>query len=601
MNKELLHKIFPFLNWIWELKDKKILKRDIIAGLTVAFILIPQSMAYAWLAWLPIEVWLYTAFIPVLVAWLFGSSKQMATWPVTIVSLMTATALWWITSASPEWYIVYASLLALFIWIFYLILWFLKLGVIVDFLSHPVIVWFTNAVAIITITSQAGKIFGIKYDKWSNYFDWLYNLITTAIQNTHIETFIYWMFSIIILLLLARLAPKLPRVLILLVWCTLVSYYFWFNWKIVQDIPSALPSFNIPFLSEYVIKWLNIDEIINLAMFAIIIWLIWFTESISVAKFVWTKTKEKVSANKELIWQWLANISSGLFWWYWVAWSFSKTAVNLRAWAKTWFSSVVTSLAVWVTLLFLTPLLYYLPMVTLAAVIVVAVTELIKIEPIVKAWKTEKHDWIVAIVTFILTLILAPKIEMWIAIWVVLSLWFYITRSMRPRFIEVSMYKDWLYRDIELFWLKTSKNISVLRFDWVLYFANASYFEDKIIELLSNKKKLKYVVLDLEWMADIDASWIEVLELTVSRLENIWVIILITSMRVNVIQKLKNYWFLNKISKKYLFVKIDNALDYIYEKNWKNIDLDALKDFQSKKKLDEENGRDIIKKYVKNK
>jgi len=599
MNKEFLYKVLPFLEWFPQLKDKKILKADIIAGLTVAFILIPQSMAYAALAWLPISVWLYTAFIPVLVAGLFGSSKQMATWPVTIVSLMTATALWWIASASPEWYVVYASLLAFFIWVFYLVLSFLRLWVIVDFLSHPVIIGFTNAVAIITITSQAGKIFWIKYDKWDNYFEWLYNLVDVAIISTHLETFLYWLASILLLVLLARFTPKLPRVLILLILSTFASFSLWFEWNIVKNIPDNLPSFSVPFLSNYVINWLNFDEILNLALFAIIIWLIWFTESISVAKFVWTKTKEKVSANRELVWQWLANISSWLFWWYWVAWSFSKTAVNLRAGAKTWFSSVITSIAVWITLLYLTPLLYYLPTVTLAAVIMVAVSELIKIEPIIKAWKAERHDWIVAITTFLLTLILAPNIEIWIAIWVTLSLAFFITRSMRPRFVEVSMYKDWVYRDKELFWLKTSKNVSVLRFDWVLYFANAGYFEDKILCLISNKKKLKYVILDLEWMADIDASWIEVLDNMVNRLDSIWVTILISSMRVGVIKKLENYWFLKSFSKKYIFAHIDKALDYIYEKKWKEIDLEALKDFVSKKKVDEEEWREIIEKYVK--
>ncbi len=599
MTKETLYKIFPFLEWIGKLKDIKVFRADIIAGLTVAFVLIPQSMAYAGLAWLPIEIWLYTAFIPVLVAGLFGSSKQMSTWPVTIVSLMTATAIAWISQASPEWYIVYASLLALFIWVFYLVLWFLKLWVIVDFLSHPVIIGFTNAVAIITITSQAGKLFGISYEKWGNYFEWLYNLVVWALSNTHMETFLFWLASIWILVFLAKFLPKLPRVLILLVIAIVSSYYLGFDWKIIKDIPSTLPSFSIPFLSEYVINWLNLKDIINLAFFAIIIWLIGFTESISVAKFVWTKTKQKVSADRELIWQWLANISSGLFGWYWVAWSFSKTAVNLRVWAKTGFSSVITSIVVWITLIYLTPLLYYLPVVTLAAVIMVAVFELIKIKPIIKAWKTEKHDWIVAVVTFVLTLFLAPSIELWILIWAILSLAFYISRSMRPRLIEVSMYKDWLYRDVESFWLKTSKHVSVLRFDWDLYFANAGHFEDSILKLIADKKKLKYVIIDLEWMADIDSSWIEVLENLVNRLNNIWIRVLLTSARVNIITKLKNYWFLKNFSKKYLFVNIEKALEYICDKKWKNIDIKALADYVSNKKWKDEEARAIIDKYVK--
>ena len=597
--KEALFKFFPFLEWIWELKDITVLRSDIIAGLTVAFILIPQSMAYAGLAGLPIEIWLYTAFIPVLVAGLFGSSRQMSTWPVTIVSLMTATALAWIAATSPEAYIVYASLLALFIWIFYLILWFLKLWVIVDFLSHPVIIGFTNAVAIITIISQVEKIFGITYEKWNGIFESFNNFIISVIQNTHIETFIYWLSSILILVFLWKFLPKLPRVLILLVIATYSSYYFSFDWKIIQDIPSVLPSFSIPFLNDYVLLWLNIKDITNLAIFAVIIWLIGFAESISVAKFVWTKTKEKVLSNRELIWQWLANISSSLFGWYWVAWSFSKTAVNLRAWAKTWFSSVITSIVVWITLIYLTPYLYHLPVVALAAVIMVAVAELIKIKPIIKAWNTEKHDWIVAIITFFLTLILSPDIEIWIAVWVSLSLALFISRSMRPRLVEVSMYKDWLYRDVELFGLKTSKHVSVLRFDWVLYFANAGYFEDKVLELISEKKKLKYVIFDLEWMADIDSSGIEILENLINRLNDIGIKVILTALRVKVITKFQSYWFLKRFWKKRIFIHVEKALDYIYDKQWEDIDLEPLEDYVSNKNWKEELWRYLIKKYVK--
>lgn len=605
--QEFLHKIFPFLAWIGELKDTKILKSDIIAGLTVAFVLIPQSMAYAQLAWLPIEVGLYTAFIPVLVAWLFWSSRQMSTGPVTIISLMTATALAGVWSSSPEGYMVYASLLALFIWIFYLILWTLKLWVIVEFLSHPIIVWFTNAVAIITITSQAGKIFGISYDKWENYFEWLGNLITAALQYTHSETFLYWILSIAILLLLKLVAPKLPRVLILLVTATFVSYYFWYTGARVEDIPSSFPSLSIPFMSEYVTAWLSFGDIVNIALFAVIIWLIWFTESISVAKFVWTKTRQKVSANRELFGQWLANISSWLFGWYGVAGSFSKTAVNLRAWAKTWFSSVVTSLVVWITLIYLTQYLYYLPMVTLAAVIIVAVIWLIKIEPIIKAWKTERHDGIVAIITFFLTLFLAPNIELGIVVWVILSLALYISRTMKPRFVEVSMYKDWLYRDAETFGLKTSKHISIYRFDGVMYFANAAYFEDRMLEQLAKKKKLKYVILDLEWMSDIDSSWIEILWNMMGRLESIGIPVYITWLRVNVLKRLENYWFLDKFHKKHIFAHIDGALDEICDKKCKDkdIDMEPLRDYKSDKKAKAEeetqDNREIIEKYVEKK
>ncbi len=593
----MLKKIFPFLEWIGELKNPKILKSDIIAGLTVAFILIPQSMAYAWLAGLPIEVGLYTAFIPVFVAGLFSSSRQMSTWPITIISLMTATALA-SYSSNMEAYIVYASLLAFFIGIFYIILSVLKLWVIVDFLSNPVIIGFTNAVAIITIVSQAWKIFGIEYDKWNSFFEWIYNLIISAIQNTHLETFIFGLVSIFILISLAKIIPKAPRVLILMVLAILTSYFVWFQWKIVEDIPNSLPSFSLPFLSDYVLNWLKLEEILNLAFFAIIIGLIGFTQSISVAKFIWTKTKQKIYANKELMSQWLSNISSSFFWWYWVSGSFSKTAVNLRAGAKTWFSSIVTSIVVLITIIYLTPFLYYLPMVVLAAVIMVAVVELIKIKPIIRAWKTEKHDWITAVATFSLTLLLAPNIEIWILIWVILSLWFFIFRSMRPKIIELSMYKDWIYRDKNLFSLKTSKHISIYRFDGVLYFANAPYFEDTILNWISEKNKLKYVILDLEWMTGIDSSWIDVLNTLIDRLNNVWIVVILTSIRIRIIQKLKNYWFLKKFWKKYAFINIKNALNYISKKEWDKIDLEPLIKYKNDKNWNGDFWIYMIKKYI---
>ena len=136
----MIYKIFPFLEWISELKNPQSVRKDIIAGLSVSFILIPQSMAYAQLAGLPIEVGLYTACIPVIIAALFGSSPQMSTGPITIMSLMTATALAPLASSGVDGYVAFASLLAFFIGIFYLLIGSLRMGVIVDFLSHPVIV-----------------------------------------------------------------------------------------------------------------------------------------------------------------------------------------------------------------------------------------------------------------------------------------------------------------------------------------------------------------------------------------------------------------------------------------------------------------------------
>lgn len=605
-NNNKLYKYFPFLEWISELKEPKILKSDIIAWVTVAFVLIPQSMAYAWLAWLPIHIWLYTAFIPVIIASLFWSSKIMSSWPVTIISLMTATAIsnLAISNISTEAYIVYASLIAFFIWIFYILLSILRLWIIVEFLSSPVIIWFTNAVAIITLISQSWKIFWITYDKWEYFFEWVYNLFISIINYTDLNTFLFWGLSILFLFIIWKISQKIPKVLLLIIISTFLSYYLWYTWDIVKNIPNALPSFDLPFLSKYVLNELNLEQIINLFLVSLIIWLIWFTESISVAKFVWLKTKQSINANKELMWQWLSNISSSLFWWYWVAWSFSKTAVNLRAWAQTWFSSVITWIMVLITILYLTPFMYYLPIATLAAIIIVSVSDLIKIKPIIKAYKINKYDWIISVITFIITLFLSPNIELWIIIWISLSLSLFIYKSMRPKLVELWMYKDWLYRDKETLWLKTHNNISIFRFDSELFFANSWFFETKILDLIREKKDIKYVIIDMEWVSNIDSSWIEMLENLISLLEKQNIKIYLTSLRVKVIRIFHEIWFLNNFWKKNIYTKINSALLNIKEKEWDNIDLDVLFEYKPtrKEKNDiEKNLKTLLDKIVSNK
>ena len=596
-NKTIL-RFFPFFSWIEDLKDVKILKQDIFAWITVAFILIPQSMAYAQLAWLPVYIWLYTAFIWVIIAALFWSSKQMSTWPVTIISLMTATAITslWLNSISVEEYIIYASLIAFFIWIFYLLLSVLKLWVIVEFLSHPVILWFTNAIAIITIISQLGKIFWVSYDKWKFFFEWIYNLILSTIYNIDITTCLFWIWSIMILFILRKLLPKSPKVLIVLVLSTFISYYIWFeniyNWKVVWNIPNNLPNFSFWIFNKEIFGLLWTEKLFNLMISSFIIWIIWFTESISVAKFIWTKTKQSINPNKELIWQWLANMTCSFFSWYWVAWSFSKTAVNLRAWAQTWLASVITWIMVMLTIIYLTPYLYYLPITTLAAIIIVSVSDLIKIKPIIKAYKINKYEWLIAIFTLIITLLLSPNIELGILIWIILSLTIFMYKTMRPRLVEVAMYKDWLYRDKETMWLKTSKKISIFRIDSELFFANASYFETNILKEVAKKEKLKYVIIDMEWVSDIDSSWIENLEKLIDVLKKEDIKIYLTSLRVKVINTLEKIWFFEDFFKKYLFTNNKDALKHIQKQEWNKINLKPLLEYCPKKK--KKNGKEKV-------
>lgn len=519
--------LIPTMNQIRELKDPGVIKADVIAGITVALVLVPQSMAYAQLAGLPAYFGLYASFLPPMVAAFFGSSRQLATGPVAVVSLLTAASLEPLAAAGSEGFLAYAILLAILIGGFQVFLGLARLGVLVDFLSHPVVVGFTNAGAIIIGTSQLSKLFGVSVEKQAHHYETVYQIILEAAQNTHWLTFFFAVISIGMLWGIKKYNPKLPGVLIAVVVCTLLSWAMGFEEKggaIVGAIPAGLPAMNMP-----VFDW---DVIKQLISSAIIISLIGFMEAISIAKAMAARTRQRIDANQELVGQGLSNMVSGMFGGYAVSGSFSRSAVNIDAGAVTGLSSVVTGAVVGITLLFLTPLLYNLPQATLAAVIIMAVINLVKIEPIKHAWKAEKHDGIVAVVTFALTLIMAPHLEQGIIIGVVLAMALFIYRTMRPRMAVLSRFHDGTFRDIHVHTeLDRCKKIVMFRFDMSLYYANAGFFETQVLEMVADNPDAEYLILDAEGINTIDATGAEVLLHLHERLEKIGVTIIVARMK----------------------------------------------------------------------
>ncbi len=223
-----LKRFLPFLAWFEKL-DSATLRADLVAGVTVALVLIPQSMAYAQLAGLPAYYGLYAAFLPPMVASLFGSSNQLATGPVAVVSLMTAAALEPIAAAGSSEYIAYAILLALFVGLFQFALGVLRLGLIVNFLSHPVVNGFTNAAALIIATSQLSKIFGVYVDKAEHHYETIYRVVAAAVDYTHWPTLGMAVLAFAIMIGLRKLNPRIPNVLIAVVITTLLSWAIGFQ------------------------------------------------------------------------------------------------------------------------------------------------------------------------------------------------------------------------------------------------------------------------------------------------------------------------------------------------------------------------------------
>ncbi|MCU7879013.1 MAG: sulfate permease [Candidatus Thiodiazotropha sp. (ex Lucinoma borealis)] len=547
------------MEWAGELRNKDTVRADIIAGITVALVLVPQSMAYAQLAGLPVYYGLYASFLPPMIAAIFGSSRQLATGPVAVVSLMTAAALGPLAT-TPESYLAYALLLAFMVGVFQLFLGLFKLGVLVDFLSHPVVVGFTNAGALIIATSQLGKVFGVSVEREAHHYETVWNTLVAAAGNTHYSTLGMAILAFAIMWSVRRFAPNLPGVLIAVVITTLLAWFTGFGdagGKVVGDIPKGLPALVMPAF--------ELTTIWQLIPVAITISLIGFMEAISIAKAMAARTRQRLNANQELIGQGLSNIAASMFSGYPVSGSFSRSAVNINAGAITGFSSVVTGLVVAITLIFLTPLLYHLPQATLAAVIIMAVINLIKVEPIIHAWKAQPHDAVVAVITFVLTLLFAPHLDKGIIVGVLLSLGLFLWRTMRPRFAQLSRYKDGTMRDIRVRHLDTSPVISVVRFDGSLYFASAGYFETKILGVVAANPELKYIILDGEGINQIDATGEEVLHHLWERLQAQGITLIIARMKKQFMDTIRRTGLKEKMGEPTFHSRIGLALNHVWE------------------------------------
>ncbi len=679
----------PYGGWIGELQHAGTLRADLLAGITVALVLIPQSMAYAQLAGLPPYIGLYASFIPVMIAALMGSSRQLATGPVAVVSLMTAAALEPLAGGSTSLYLALAATLAIMVGLFQMLLGIFRLGVLVDFLSHPVVVGFTNGAAIIIATSQLGKLFGVSVESAEHHYQTVWRVIIAAMRETHVATLLMGLLALVIMVTLKRWLPRFPSVLTAVVVTTLLSWMTGFSqqlsvpfdqvenhevqtvlaeqqqlretlqglevrreeladllarfeaeyrfdddrslhalhqydqvtiaiekkqeeiradlselqrlhflrgeagdsgqlflrhelldnvaidhsrvWrlshidrderltftsggKVVGDIPRGLP---LPALPS-----LDFDLAMQLLAAVLTISLIGFMEAIAIAKAMAAETRQRLDTNQELFGQGLSNVTAGLFGAYPVSGSFSRSAVNMAAGARTGFSSVVTGGVVALTLLFLTPLLYHLPQATLAAVIMMAVVNLVKVAPIRHAMKVQAHDGIVAIITFVLTLVLAPHLEQAIIVGVMLSLGLFLCRSMHPRFAELSLHPDGTFRDAVVHKLPVHPAISVLRFDGSLYFANAGYFQGRVLENIAAKPGLRYVILDLEGINQIDATGEDVLRNLHDNMQPGGVQLLLARPKEQLMRIFTNSGLKEKIGTGHIFRTRTDAIEY---------------------------------------
>ncbi|MDO8351590.1 MAG: solute carrier family 23 protein, partial [Gallionella sp.] len=336
--------------------------------------------------------------------------------------------------------------------------------------------------------------------------------------------------------------------------------------EVVGGIPAGLPQFDLPTF--------NWDMISALISSALVISLVGFMEAISIAKAMAAKTRERIDPNQELIGQGWANIVGSFGQSFPVSGSFSRSAVNLNAGARTGLSNVFAGLIVLLTLLFLTPLLYHLPQAVLAAVIMMAVVGLINFKAIAHAWHTHKHDGIAAVVTFVATLAFAPHLDNGIMVGAGLSILLYLYRTMSPRVAILGRYHDGTLRDAKVNKLPLSEKVIAIRYDGSLYFANVPYFEDTILEAVSSSPRASHLLIVSDGINQLDASGDEVIHHVVERLRASGIRVVFSGLKKQVIDVMRHSGLFDYIGQENIFADEDKALDSMYAEVLK-IDPDA--------------------------
>jgi len=546
----------PALEWLPNYK-KEWFSGDLSAGLTVGVMLIPQGMAYAMIAGLPPIHGLYASTVPLVLYALFGTSRQLAVGPVAMVSLLTAAGIGALNPDSPEVYLMLAVTLAFMVGLFQFLMGVFRLGFLVNFLSHPVISGFTSAAAIIIGLSQLKHIMGVNLPRSQHVHD---ILIAAAgeISNTHLITLGIGILSILIIKFAKKIHKAIPGALIavivgiLLVWGLGLDQQ---GVKILGEVPQGLPGLSMPSF--------NLETWQTLLTAVLTISLVGFMESYAVAKAIQNKHKNyQVDANQELIGLGVANFGAAFFQGYPVTGGFSRTAVNDQAGAKTGLASIISAVTIALTLLFLTPLFFYLPKAVLAAVILVAVSGLIDYKEAIELWKKDRADFWMLFATFLVTLTLG--IETGIGVGVVLSLALVIFRSTRPHVAVLGRVpQSDFYRNIDRFDnLEQRPDVLVVRFDGPLYFANLNYFKDRTEQLIREKgKDLRLVVLNADSISYLDSSAVHTLAEWIKDLRNRGLRIHFTSVIGPVRDTMRKWGLMELIGEENFFMSNQRAID----------------------------------------
>ena len=531
---------------------------DLIAGLSIAVIVIPQGLAYAMIAGLPPIYGLYAALIPQLIHGILGTSRHPAVGPVALDSLVVAIALSALSLSGIEEVIAVAIFLATMVGILQLLMGLLQMGVLANYLSRPVISGFTSAAAIIIGLSQVEHLLGLQIES-SNQIQ---KMILSVVQNfseTHLMTVVVGLSAMSLILITKKYLPKFPSALIvsvfgvLLIWSTRWDLH---GVEIVGYIPAGLPDVGLLTVSP--------DLMRDMLPFALTLAVIGYVEIISITKEL-EEQEEKYSLkpNKELMALGTANLVGSFFQSYPVSASFSRSAVKFQAGAKTGMTAVFSALIVGLTLLFFTSLFFYLPIAVLAGIIMVAVIRLINVRYAIDLYKTRRDEFFLLFMTCLLTLFVG--ITEGILIGALLSLLLMVIRTSKPHYAVLAKVSGTnYYKNISRFETDTKidDDILIMRFDAQLFFGNRDYFRKIVFKEMEKKPNLKGFVLVARGITYIDSSGLSTLGAMIKSFQQKGILFMVAGAIGPARDVLQQSKLTDLIQEKNMFAKTADAVDY---------------------------------------
>ncbi len=489
-----LRQLFPFLSW--PRPTLELLRGEAMAGLTVGLMVVPQGVAYAALAGMPLVTGIYASMLPALVAVLFCASTRLSVGPTALTALLVGTSLTGLAApGSPQW-IELAVWLALLSGLLQVALGFMRFGWLLNLITSPVLMAFTQGAAVLIISSQLPALLGFQ-GNWSQM--WTHPAL-------HVPAMAFGVGSVTLLVAARRWRPGFPTVLLIVLVSAGLSALFGFEasgGRVVGALPEGLPALYWP-------HWPGTDTLGHLVLPTLIITLVSFLETASSAKVDSERKGQQWDQDQDLIGQGLGKLVSGLSGAFPTSSSFSRSALNLYAGAKTGWATVASVLVVLVLLLVFTPVLRHVPQAVLAAIVVAAVLGLLRPREFTRLWRISRVEAVTAGATFGITVAASPRLYWGVLAGVLMALSHFVYLRLHPRIIEIGLHPDGSLRDRDLWQLPPlAPRLYAMRMDADLDFASAAGFERTLGDYLAAHPDTRHVCLFSQPISRIDATGVE--------------------------------------------------------------------------------------------